>query len=273
MNVADKDGYTPIIHVATHLENYNCLHHLLNAGADVNRTDTYGRTALMVVIQYKKLEIIELIINAGTDVNKTDKHGSSALIGAADRGRHNVLGLLIDAGADVNFINKLGFTAVIRAAMDELKELPTEWLKCVKILLKSGAIVFNIDFGVTHLSIISMRQYVRHRRHKSFKPIRVLMLVAGEQFCYDGDFARDFVRKNDKPLCLRHMCRRTIRNYLMELKRVNLFFKVYQLDLPRSLASFLVYDMSLDYDDNDHDKNNLTFYHLVSFPVYTLGPA
>ena len=49
-------------------------------------------------------------------------------------------------------------------------------------------------------------------------------------------------------LTLRHICRETIRNHLIELNSINLFVKVPRLGLPLSPARFLLYNESVSKD-------------------------
>ena len=49
-------------------------------------------------------------------------------------------------------------------------------------------------------------------------------------------------------LTLKHICRETIRNHLMELNSINLFVKVPRLNLPPALVRFLLYHESVSED-------------------------
>ena len=47
VNVADKQGWTPLMFAAVHSSDPEALRFLIENGADVNAVDTHGRTPLM----------------------------------------------------------------------------------------------------------------------------------------------------------------------------------------------------------------------------------
>ena len=53
-------------------------------------------------------EIVQLLIDADADLNKTDKNGRTALFYAASGGNDDIVALLIDAGADTSIKDKEG---------------------------------------------------------------------------------------------------------------------------------------------------------------------
>ena len=58
---------------------YNCVHTLLKAGADVNMVVNMGYTALMYAAQSGSHSCVKLLIQAGADVNITNIDGNTAL--------------------------------------------------------------------------------------------------------------------------------------------------------------------------------------------------
>ena len=87
---------------------------LLEKGADVNLTDRYGWTALMLSTENSKtdssLETVKLLLEKGADVNLTNQKGKTALMLAAQYSNscsslENVK-LLLENGADMYIINK-----------------------------------------------------------------------------------------------------------------------------------------------------------------------
>ena len=59
-------------------------------------------------------------------------------------------------------------------------------------------------------------------------------------------------KQNSTGLCLKSMCRKTIRDRLLsEDRHVNLFYRVTKLGLPPLLAKYVVYDMSVEEDLSD----------------------
>jgi len=82
---------------------------LLNAGANVNRVDTFGKgnSDLIKVICSKSLrshkkEIIKMFLNIGSYVDQQNSDGKTALIFATEEGDQELVEILLDHGANVN---------------------------------------------------------------------------------------------------------------------------------------------------------------------------
>lgn len=96
--VAASKGYTEMVKL------------LIDNGADVNKRNCSGSTALYGaldsekwgVIKNQSLKLVALLINAGADVNVKDFHGSSPLSIAAARGYYDIVRLLLENGVNVN---------------------------------------------------------------------------------------------------------------------------------------------------------------------------
>ena len=81
----------------------------LRAGADANKQDEGGWTALMVAAQHggeHGAGMVRLLVDAGADGNKQNENGWTALMYAARYGGEHAAGmmrLLVDAGAAVSY--------------------------------------------------------------------------------------------------------------------------------------------------------------------------
>jgi len=104
----------------------------LNAGADINAKNVYGRTPLTWTSYYSNKDIVELLIKAGANVNAKDNDGWTALILASINGLTDIIELLIKAGADVNAKNKNDRTALMMASY-------YGHIDIVELLIKAGA--------------------------------------------------------------------------------------------------------------------------------------
>ena len=71
----EKNGRTPLMEAVIECHS-NCVEKLLEMGADVNRIDSSGKTALMFVTQPMKCDMLYILcklIEYGADVNKKGK--------------------------------------------------------------------------------------------------------------------------------------------------------------------------------------------------------
>ncbi len=78
------------------------IRYLIDKGIDVNATDKYGFTALMIAAKDPDVGVVKLLLDRGADVNSKDKYGWTALIAASSYGRIQIMKLLLAKGADVN---------------------------------------------------------------------------------------------------------------------------------------------------------------------------
>jgi hypothetical protein len=72
---------------------------LLEKGANVDATDDFDRTPLMMASLGGHTRITEVLIKAGADLNATAKYGQTALQFAEERGNGDIVDLLLGAGA------------------------------------------------------------------------------------------------------------------------------------------------------------------------------
>jgi len=109
-------GKTPIILACSKINNFNCVDLLIKNGADVNKIDNDGYTALLRASNYGFSEYIELLIKNGALINQTNNYGDTPIILACSKKNNfNFINLLIKNGADVNKVNEHGDTALIKA--------------------------------------------------------------------------------------------------------------------------------------------------------------
>ncbi len=106
----------------------------IEAGANVNKEDSQGRTPLMIAAGYNRdAWVAEILLNNGAIMEARDNRGRTPLYYAV---KHNsneqVLRFFIRRGAAVNITTDYGFTPLFRAAGDNA-------VGKVDILLNSGA--------------------------------------------------------------------------------------------------------------------------------------
>lgn len=113
-----SDGWNGVcaIHVAACGGSLQCLHVLLEAGADKDSTDAAQATPLFVAAKYGRIEIVRVLVEAGADMHKAMNDGSTPLHVAAQNGHMNVVRFLVQAGTDMNQAWNDGGTPLFQAA-------------------------------------------------------------------------------------------------------------------------------------------------------------
>ena len=104
---------------------------LINAGADVNKGNSYGNSALMWASINGHLECVELLIQNGAKVNAVSDACNSPLIFASWYGHCKCVKVLIKNGADVNVKDFSGRSAFVCSKVkfqtDCIKVLENWW--------------------------------------------------------------------------------------------------------------------------------------------------
>ena len=101
---------------------------VLNAGADPNRTNSLGQTALMIATENGYPISVQALLDAGAKVDATDPEGATALHVACLRGDTNIAAQLIAAGAKLDATNRAGHTPLDVAVREGRAEL-AQWLR------------------------------------------------------------------------------------------------------------------------------------------------
>lgn len=128
----DNYGYTPLI-FAVDSCNVEMVKILIEAGANLDASDTSGRTALIHSVEYDfGCDVVEVLLEAGADTELKNKYGETALMVATMGCGPKIIQKLLDFGADVNACDNNGWTALFHASMFTCKEV-------VKQLLEAGA--------------------------------------------------------------------------------------------------------------------------------------
>ena len=144
LNIKDNQGQTPLI-TATMNNTVTIMEHLIEAGAHVNATDAYGRTALYVAVSKEMNNTIDLLLkhdanvlvvprgdkrsymhhaaesdstkfaekllNKNVPIDKQDQDGNTPLHIAAKFNNASFAEFLLDKGAKTDIVNKVGFSA------------------------------------------------------------------------------------------------------------------------------------------------------------------
>lgn len=118
------DSNVPEIIEVVNDNNIPRLRALVKIKSNLNQTDRYARTPLMIASMDNNLEAIKLLISAGSDVNqKHSENGKTALMYAASFGHYEIAKTLIDKKALIDSKDKEGKTALMHAIIKGRKEI------------------------------------------------------------------------------------------------------------------------------------------------------
>lgn len=101
-----KSFISPFTNMAMGGWNTDIADMLLDAGHGIDDADNDGGTALHAIVQKDDpvhgASSLMAVLAAGADVNRHDRNGSTALMDAASNGSMSMVRILLDAGADPN---------------------------------------------------------------------------------------------------------------------------------------------------------------------------
>ena len=132
---ADKEfrvGDKTALMLASELGHLEVVHLLLEARADTDSWDNFGRTALLHASESGHLAIVRLLLEAGADKDCWNTVGETALLLASEGGHLEVARLLLEAGANKDCTDLVGKTALLRASESGHSEI-------ARLLVEAGA--------------------------------------------------------------------------------------------------------------------------------------
>lgn len=102
----------------------------LAAGADVDATDTQGRTAILIAAREGRLDVVRRLIDAGAEVDKQDQVRLNPLLWGCISGDLDLVKLMVASGADLEHRTRFdgapihppaekGFVDVVRYLAEE----------------------------------------------------------------------------------------------------------------------------------------------------------
>jgi len=138
LNSKDKYGRTAFVYALRNNAPFDIIEEAIKKGADLNTKDKYGWTPLMHFAWFSSdRKIILLLLQNGADVNAADKNNSTplGLVASRKKGAENIK-LLLEAGANVNASGKTGqkLTPLLEALSNKIITPEN-----IKLLIEAGA--------------------------------------------------------------------------------------------------------------------------------------
>ncbi len=132
----------------------------IQKGADVNKKDQYGKTALMWAVGLGHIDIVKLLIKHKVDLDVTGEYGRTVLMDALESDYTDIANLLIQKGADVNKKDQYGKTALMHAAKKGYTDI-------VKLLLEK----YKVDVNAKGYDTWTALMYATRFRHTDIEEI------------------------------------------------------------------------------------------------------
>ena len=260
------NGRTAIF-VATRDDSVECAELLLGAGAGVNIRDEDGKTALFDAVWQGSVQCTDLLLKAGADVNIQTQWGRTALFYAVRYDSVQCTNLLLKSEANVNIRDTNGETSLFLSSFHP-RDITPDKLNAIRVMLHEGikvnvrnnhgsnALTFHLNY-TTHYP-------TSHDLHSS--KFAMLLMSAGETVDKDERMKLlhllnkkdDIVQaevldylKSPANISLMNICRESIRKHLLQMSDMNLFIRVPKLPLPHLMTSYLLYDVTLDFEEEN----------------------
>ena len=268
VNALDAEGNGALLFAINSAKDI-CVAPIIAAGADVNKSNKEGGSPITEAARFATGNMcLSLLLNAGADVNTTDRSNLSyPVINIVARiGDEKELGLLIKAGADVNSLDVDDNTPLVAAAAPWLINRQVEK---AALLLRSGAKI-NLYNRNNYNALMAHINYRKYEGRDFGMEMNMLLFAAGEtiegttfkssSLRHMGDEqyevlyidVPEYLLNTELKLCLKHLCRESIRKHLLKLDpHTHLFDRVPSLGLPKSLTEYLLYYQTLNDDDDD----------------------
>lgn len=132
VNAMDKEKASVLMHACSGESSQLIVACLIEQGAQLNRRDVYGCTALMRAAAHGDLAIVQLLVDAGEKLNVESDNQETPLTFAIVWNHPRIVKTLIDAGADVNWEDRSGWTPLHYARHEKKTRIAT-------LLKKHGA--------------------------------------------------------------------------------------------------------------------------------------
>jgi ankyrin repeat protein len=134
VNVRGDEGRTPLMDCSYHQDNSYIATSLLDHGAEIEAVNVDLRTPLMIACEYGRPNMTRLLVSRGAQVNKVDRNGRTAMMLAILDGYNTIeiIQILLGAGAEINIRDSEG-----KSALDHARDYGNEEVE--QLLISNGA--------------------------------------------------------------------------------------------------------------------------------------
>ncbi len=125
----EPDEVSVLVYAIRSYANIEMIELLLERGADIHETDTFGVGSVDVAIKFKRYDVVRLCVKSGIDLNITKrKSGITPLMLASCFNDTDMIDLLLENGASPSAVDKMGMSAIDYAKKMGQKKM-SEYLK------------------------------------------------------------------------------------------------------------------------------------------------
>ena len=202
----------------------------INQGADVNYQIKIGDTPLFLAVKEnwasdkETVKAVNILLKAGADPNI-----GYPLAQAAMTGKSETFKALLEAGVNINTMHPHGSSPFLIAGSDGSCDI--------------------VKMAIEHKPKINLNPTVYFRHPYDANDYSLMMIyAAGEKYAFfnTNDKCLPYaIFEERKDMTLKNLCRRAIRAYTTSITNDNLFEMSSQLDIPKSLQSYLVFDLAV----------------------------
>lgn len=150
-NLGEGDETPLHLSVRTKRNGLECAKTLLNAKANINARNVWGRTPFMEAVVQFKFQMMDFLMAEGADINIPDYHKTTPLHVCSSYGKLDILKKMLAKGAHINAQDERGRTCLYFAILGNHSEM-------IDFLLANDADVnlYDPNFGSPLLKAVTM---------------------------------------------------------------------------------------------------------------------
>ncbi|XP_059162586.1 ankyrin repeat domain-containing protein 17-like [Physella acuta] len=158
VNVEDKAGNTPLMVASKKLDKKEVMRALLQAGADINKRNNNGDSALHFATNGESIESAKVLLEFKADINLKNYIGQTPLFSSLPRSYMQMIEFMLENNANVNDADTKGNTPLLFVCSSKFNNR----VKVVRLLIKAGASVnCQNSEGYTPLMLVAKQQEIQ----------------------------------------------------------------------------------------------------------------